>query len=218
MTIQKFGDSFEIRKLLRARDLARNITYELSSLIKPGMVEEEAHLLYKELCQRHQIERQWHPPKIRFGKNTLKNFRDPSDEYVLQNDDLFFIDIGPLIEGHEADFGETFVLGSNYEHKKIAQASQAIFNEVSDFWKGHKTSGAPLYEFASQKAKERGYELNMNSDGHRISDFPHHLFFKGGLAECEEKVIANAWILEIHLSDSKQQIGAFFEDILTDEL
>jgi methionyl aminopeptidase len=218
MSIQKFGDSFEISKLLRARDLARHITYELSSLINVGMKEEEAHLLYKELCFKHQIEKQWHPPKIRFGKNTLKNFRDPSDDYILQNDDLFFIDIGPLIEGHEADFGATFVLGSNYEHKKIAQASQAIFQEVSDFWKNHKTSGGPLYEYATQKARERGYELNMNSDGHRISDFPHHLFYKGGLAECEEKVIANAWILEIHLSDSKQQFGAFFEDLLTDEL
>jgi len=54
----------------------------------------------------------------------------------------------------------------------------------------------------------------MGSDGHRIGDFPHHVFFKGSLTECEETVIPNAWILEIHLWSPDKKFGAFYEDVL----
>lgn len=217
MALQDFGEKFDLQKLFQARDVARDLTYELSSLITPGMTEDKAHALYKELSQKHGVEKQWHPPKLRFGPNTLKNFRDPSDPYILQEEDLFFLDIGPVIFGHEADYGETFSLGSSHELKYLAEASKKIFYEVENYWKKNHLTGAPLYEFARSKAEALGLYLNMGSDGHRIGDFPHHIHFKGGLVECEEDVVPNAWILEIHLWDQKRKIGSFFEDILTDQ-
>lgn len=217
MSIQDFGEKFDLSTLFRAREVARDITYELATLIKPGMIEEDAHRIYKELCQRHKVERQWHPPKLRFGPNTVKNFRDVSDSHKLQEEDIFFIDIGPVIKGHEADYGEPFAMGSDYEYKKIVEASKTIFNEVARHWKKTRMSGVPLYEYAKKKAEAHGYLLSMNSDGHRIGDFPHHVFFKGGITECEEIVVPNAWILEIHLLEPKKRFGAFFEDILTDQ-
>jgi len=54
----------------------------------------------------------------------------------------------------------------------------------------------------------------MGSDGHRIGDFPHHVFFKGAIIECEESLLPNAWILEIQLDHPKLKFGAFYEDIL----
>ena len=65
------------------------------------------------------------------------------------------------------------------------------------------------------KALELGFVFNGGQDGHRIGDFPHHVHFRGGLAECEEVVVPNAWILEIHLWGPEKKYGAFFEDILT---
>lgn len=217
MALQNFGEKFDLQKLFRARDVARDLTYELSSLITPGMTEDEAHVLYKELSHKHGVEKQWHLPKLRFGPNTLKNFRDPSDPYILQEEDIFFLDIGPVIYGHEADYGETFNLGSSHELKYLANASKKIFYEVQVFWKERRLTGAPLYEFARSKAEALGLYLNMGSDGHRIGDFPHHIHFRGGLVECEEDVVPNAWILEIHLWDQERKIGSFFEDILTDQ-
>jgi methionine aminopeptidase len=218
MGVQDFGENFNLHKLLRARDVARDMTYELASLIRPGMVEKDAHELYKALSKKQGIEKQWHPPKLRFGPNTVKNFSEPSEEYVLQEEDIFFIDIGPIVDGHEADYGETFTIGSQFEHKHVAQASKKIFDEVVEHWKKTKLTGMPLYEFAQKRARLTGHTLSMNSDGHRIGDFPHHVFFKGGLAECEESVVPNAWILEIHLLGPQNKYGAFFEDILTDEI
>lgn len=218
MGIQSFGDQFDLNKLLHARDVAREITYELSSMLRPGMTEDEAHKLYKELCLKYPVEKQWHPPKIRFGPNSICNFKDVSVPYTLQDEDIFFIDIGPVIDGHEADYGETFAIGNQHLHKNIALRSKTVFDEVRSYWMENKTTGEKLYEFAKQRAEHYGYILNMGSDGHRIGDFPHHIHFKGALPETEEVIIPNAWILEIHLYSKDKKIGAFFEDILTDSL
>lgn len=217
MAIQDFGPSFSADKLYRARERAREMTHELSSLIRPGMTEEDAHRLYKELCVRYGAEKQWHPPKLRFGPNTRCNFKDVSVPYVLKDEDLFFIDIGPVFEGHEADYGETFVVGAQFEHKHIADKSRKIFEEVGAQWLAHRTPGPALYEYAKARAEHYGLVLNMGSDGHRIGDFPHHVHFKGALVECEEGIVPDAWILEIHLFDPGRRFGAFFEDLLTEK-
>lgn len=214
MEIQGFGEKFDLEKFYLARDVARDVTYELSSLIKPGMTEEDAHRLYKDLCTKHGVLKNWHPPKLRFGPNTLKTFREISDPYTLQDEDIFYIDIGPVIDGHEADYGETFTIGSNYDHKHVADTAQKLFGEARDHWLETKVRGPKLYKWAQARAKELGYHLNMGSDGHRIGDFPHHVFFKGAIIECDEDLLPNAWILEIQLDHPKLKFGAFYEDIL----
>jgi Xaa-Pro aminopeptidase len=100
MSIQNFGETFSLEKLMRAREVARNLTYELSVLIQPGMIESEALEIYEQLCLKYSIHKQWHQPKIRFGPNTTKNFSEPSESYILKEEDLFLIDIGPVIDGH----------------------------------------------------------------------------------------------------------------------
>lgn len=214
MTIQSFGEKFDLDKFYHARDVARDIAFELASLITPGMVEDDAHALYKEISKKHGVEKNWHPPKLRFGPNTLKTFKEPSDPYTLQDEDIFYVDIGPVISGHEADYGETFTIGSNYDHKHVADCSQKLFHLVRDHWKENRLRGPELYDWAKARAKELGYHLNMGSDGHRIGDFPHHVFFKGAIIECDEELLPDAWILEIQLDHPKLKFGAFFEDIL----
>lgn len=217
MTIQNFGEKFDREKLFRARNVARDITYELASLIRPGMTEEDAHRLYKELCQKYPVEKQWHPAKLRFGPNTICNFKDQSVPYTLQDNDIFFLDIGPVVDGHEADYGETFSIGDNFEYKRLCHAQKDVFKAVAEHWKKYREAGAPLYEFAKKKAQELGYILNTDQDGHRIGDFPHHVHFRGAMVECTEEIVPNAWILEIHLWEPQKKYGAFFEDILTNE-
>ena len=214
MGIQDFGDQFDLKSFYHARDVARDMAHELSSKIRPGMTEEDAHEFYKKICHNHGIEKNWHPPKLRFGPNTLKCFKEISDPYTLAEEDLFYIDIGPVVNGHEADYGETFTIGNNYEHKKIADASLKIFHSVRNFWNESRGQGPEVYEFAKQMAKDQGYRLNMGSDGHRIGDFPHHVFFKGAIIECLEELKPNAWILEIQLDHPRLKFGAFYEDIL----
>jgi methionine aminopeptidase len=217
MGVQDFGENFSLKKLIAARNVARQMTYELSSLFRPGMTEEDAHQLYKDLCTRYPVQKQWHPAKLRFGPNTTCDFRDVSVPHVLQEEDIFFIDIGPVIDGHEADYGEPFTVGNIYEHKKICETSKKVFHEVAAHWKNERCSGEKLYKFAQGRAEHYGYTLSMGSDGHRIGDFPHHIHFKGGMPEIKDGIVPNAWILEIHLFARDKTFGAFYEDILTDE-
>jgi methionine aminopeptidase len=217
MSIQNFGNKFDLAKLIEARNLAKDIAYELRSYIRPGMTEAHAHEIYKGLCEKHCIQKQWHPAKLRFGPNTLLNFKDKSQDYILKENDIFFLDIGPVINDHEADFGETFFIGTSSGHEKICLAQKQVFDEVKNFWmKTHKT-GEALYDFAKTVAQNYGFDLNMDQDGHRIGDFPHQIHYKGSLKEVSESIVPNAWILEIHLWDRDRKFGAFFEDLLTDE-
>lgn len=218
MGIQDFGSNFSLEKLIQARNIAREMTYELSSKIWPGMTEDDAQVLYKNICIKYPIEKQWHPPKIRFGPNTICNFKDQSAPYNLQEEDIFFIDIGPVINGHEADYGETFTVGEIYEEKNIAHTSKKVFEEVVNYWNINRVCGEELYDYASERAEHYGYILNLGNDGHRIGDFPHHIHFKGGIPEMDEVIVPNAWILEIHLLNQARTYGAFFEDLLTDEI
>lgn len=218
MGIQSFGDKFDLTKLFRARDVARTMAYELASLLRPGMTEEDAHRLYKEISLKHGVEKQWHPAKLRFGSNSIRSFSEVSDPNILEVNDIFFLDIGPIVDGHEADYGETFSIGSNPEHKRICASAKSLWNEVNKHWKETRDTGIPLYEFAKKRATEMGHILHIESaDGHRIGDFPHHVHFKGALIECGEQIVPNAWILEIHLLEPNKKFGAFFEDILTDQ-
>jgi methionine aminopeptidase len=211
--IQAFGHKFNLEQYLSTRDLTIKLCHELSSLIKPGMNEIQAHELYQDLLRKNFVFQSWHPPKIRFGKNTKKSFRELSDDsIVLRDDDLFFIDIGPVFKGHEGDYGETFSFGETY--KSLKDASREVFDQTHNEWKLTQRCGVELYEFAQNLARKKGFILNHNMDGHRLSDFPHGLHFKGGLGECEEQTKPYAWVLEIHLIDEKSQRGAFFEDIL----
>lgn len=214
MAIQDFGEKFDLKKFYHAREIARDMAYELASKIKPGMAEDDAHELYQKICVKHGVEKNWHPAKLRFGPNTLKTFKEVSDPYTLQDEDIFYVDIGPVVDGHEADYGETFTIGSNFEHRHVADTSKKLFDEVSAYWNQTKTRGPALYHWASARAKEYGYHLNMGSDGHRIGDFPHHVFFKGAIIETDEELLPNAWILEIQLDHPKLKFGAFYEDIL----
>lgn len=217
MSIQHFGNKFDLTKLIEARNLAKDIAYELKSYIRPGMTESHAHEIYKGLCQKNKIQKQWHAPKLRFGPNTLLNFNDKSSDYILGENDIFFIDIGPVINDHEADFGETFFIGNNPDHEYICLTQRKVFNEVREFWiKTHKT-GEELYEFASSVAQSHELILNADQDGHRIGDFPHQIHYKGSLKDVSESILPNAWILEIHLWDKDKKFGAFFEDLLTDQ-
>lgn len=216
MGVQNFGEKFDLVKLIDARNLAKEIAYQIRDRIQPGMSEEQAHGFYKELCQKNNITKQWHPPKFRFGPNTLLSFKDKSQNYVLQENDIYFIDIGPIINDHEADFGETFYLGNNIEHKRICELQRVIFNEVRDYWQTTYKSGPELYEFAQDLASSHNVILNNDQDGHRIGDFPHHIYYKGSLQDCELQIIPNAWILEIHIWDKDKRFGAFYEDLLTD--
>lgn len=214
MTIENLGEHFDMNKYLEARSLAIKAVRNSSNLIKPGMTEKNAHSVLTEELKILGVEKFWHPTKLRMNINSVKNFSHPSDETTLGEDDLYFIDIGPVFLNHEGDYGETFVFGNNSELIHLRDATRKVYDVVASVFKEHKLTGAELYMLAESEAAKLNLKLNSDMYGHRLGDFPHALHFTGELGVLEQIPNPKLWVLEIHLIDEKINRGAFFEDIL----
>ncbi len=193
-------------------DVVRAVAAEL----RPGNTEAEAKKLLSQKQKMFGAEKIWHPPQIRFGRNTVKSFGKPSEpDVVLQENDLFFLDIGPVFFGYEGDAGETFVVGDDSERTRIAHDSKLVFDKVKAIWQEEGLTGRALYQRAEKIAQDLGWRLSLEgASGHRIGDFPHAIHHRGKLKTFDVAPCPNRWILEIHLMHPSGEYGAFFEDVL----
>lgn len=213
---EKVGENFQAHALIAAQSQAWDAVRETASHCKPGSTEADAHAILKEILKAKGVDKIWHPPQIRFGKNTTKAFGVKGDSsVVLQKNDLFFLDIGPIFDGYEGDVGATFVVGNDPNHLKIAADAKQVFDDVKAHWERTGLSGAELYKFAADAADERGWKLSLEgASGHRVSEFPHAVHWRGKLRTYEKHPSPDRWILEIHLLHPDGLYGAFFEDLL----
>lgn len=215
MSAENLGAQFNMELYTRARQQTISTVKRVGKLIKPGMTEKMAHQILLEELQRLGVEKFWHPSKFRLNINTVRNFSEPSDETVLGEDDIFFIDIGPVFYNHEGDYGETFVVGQNPRLHHLKDATRKVYDAVAKVFKEKKLTGVALYQVADAEAKKLNLKLSPSMYGHRLGDFPHALHFRGDLGEYGSIPKSDLWVLEIHLLDEELGRGAFFEDILS---
>lgn len=212
--IEGLGDGFSLDKFLKARELAKFVTQKAASMVEVGMNEIEGISIIERLLQNYGCEKKWHPTKLRIGSNTIKSFKEKSEDgIVLGQNDIFFIDIGPVFDGHEADYGESFTIGSSKDLDNIKNAARETFSETKVAFQDG-LSGKELYKFAENITKKKGYILNLNMKGHRLGDFPHALFYRGKLGDIDFIPQRNLWILEILIRHPEKAIGSFFEDLI----
>jgi Xaa-Pro aminopeptidase len=180
------------------------------------MTDLDGRALVDETIHAAGAERLWHASQVRFGPNTRLPFGEaPARQHILQPGDAFFLDIGPVIDGHEGDVGRTFTLGGDGPGEALAQDGRDVWAIVADHWRRTRASGADLYAVAHDEAAARGRQLALTgAAGHRIGDFPHHIHHRGKLIDHESSPASDLWILEIHLIDTDTRLGAFHEDIL----
>ena len=161
------------------------------------------------------MDRLWHKNVVRFGAGTTLTFHDDfQPDYVLQANDIFFVDLGAVFDGHEGDAGDTFVVGDDAEMHACAQAARTLWDEVAARWRDDGVTGEALYRFAKDRAEAMGWTLNWDVKGHRVSDFPHAIYKAGALGDFEGVPATGLWILEIQIAHPTRPIGAFYEDLL----
>jgi Xaa-Pro aminopeptidase len=196
----------------RAR-LARVILDEILAYLKPGVTESAAREFCKNSFKAHGVTT-WHAPYVRFGQHTLLTFKDKTaEDFVLQENDIAFVDIGIVKDGVEADIGQTIVVGDNPDFLLLKQASEKIFFEAEAFWHKHNAEGVALYEHIHQIAEKCGVVFSLDPAGHLIGAFPHR-GWKKGLNHFPATVIPGTWILEIQVRHQHLPYGAFYEDLL----
>jgi len=213
--IEATGANFSVEKQLDVRARTHTALLEIAANIRPGMVEEDAAAMARELLGTMGMRKGWHRVIVRFGPNTTKDFMAKSEPgIVLGEQDIFFIDIGPLYGDTEGDAGETFVFGEDPEHLKAKQDVRALWQDVRDLWFEKGLTGPELYEYAVTSAAERGWRLNLDLSGHRLSEFPHEAHYDGSLADANLRPKPNLWVLEMAIAHPARNFGAFYEDLL----
>lgn len=217
-TAEQVGPAFSVEGMLQARAQTRKAIRTIASLIKPCMLEEDAVDMAKRTLIASGLNLTWHPTRVRFGSNTTKAMKQASEPgVVLQENDIFFIDMAPRFEAWEGDGGASFTVGHNDEYARCAADAEALFHDVRKVWLKEKLSGEALYQYAERQAQKMGWALNFDLPGHRVSDFPHAALHTGSLADFQQTPSAMRWVLEIHLRHPEKQFGAFFEDMLLED-
>jgi Xaa-Pro aminopeptidase len=213
--VEAVGEHYDLQMMLTARQKTLQVMHAVAAAIRPGTLEEEGMEVLRRKLKDEGMLRGWHAPYLRFGTNTLKNYGEPSEPGVaLRDDDIFFLDIGPVWQKWEGDAGDTFVVGNDPGMHKAARDVRRVFDDVKARWRADGTSGVALYQYAAMRARELGWELNLAMNGHRLADFPHKALHAGALAEASFTPTANLWVLEIQIRHPDLPFSAFFEDVL----
>jgi Xaa-Pro dipeptidase len=210
----------------KANELFRAI--ERRNIIVAGKTEKEINTdIYKLASELFGIKKYWHKRIVRAGPNTLRPYRDNPPNLVVREDDILFLDFGPVFEDWEADFGRTYVIGDDpYKHKLRNDIESAWYETREWFSKQSKVTGAELYEYIMTITKKFGWEYGGQLAGHLIGNFPHEKLPRGNrslyvLPDNHNNMLLpdkngnkRHWILEIHFVDREKQIGGFFEQLL----
>lgn len=213
--VEQTKAGFSVEKMQETRAKAQQAVSRIAGQVKAGMLEEDANKMVIATLLEMGATKAFHKPYIRFGSNTTKTFGADSDPGVrLGEDDIFFIDVGPVWEGYEGDAGDTFVTGSDPELKRCAVDARRIYDAVEKKWKAEKATGVELYQFAEQMAKDLGWVLNLDLGGHRLGDYSSAEHYEGPLSEISFHPSPNLWMVEIHIRHPEKQFGAFYEDLL----
>lgn len=218
-------------KLIEAEHIAQQLFHaiEKRQLIKPGKSEktlnEEIFRLADEL---YGIKKYWHKRIVRSGVNTLSPYDDNPPDLIIQEDDILFLDFGPVLEEWEADFGRTFVIGSDPYKHKLKKDIESAWYEAKKWFEGHTTlTGAAYWHYLVDLAKKYGYTYGGQLGGHLIGHFPHerlepknyglyvHPENPNDMFLPDANGNKREWILEIHFVDRERQTGGFFEQLLT---
>ena len=200
-----------------------------AGLIKAGLLESELSEQIHELARaRFGVRRHWHKRVVRCGPNTVLTYYDDPPDRRIAADDVVYLDFGPLFEEWEADFGRTYVLGTDpVKHRLVADIEAAFARGKQRFRDDPRLTAGALFDFVAELARQAGWEFGNTSAGHLIGHFPHetapgnsHRFSirHGNDLELREPDASGArrhWILEIHFVDRARMIGGFFEELLT---
>lgn len=201
--------------MLEARRRTRAAVHDVARRIAPGMTEEEGLELTARALRAQGFEQDWVAPTVRFGRNTLKKYAEPPDPgVVLAPDDVWFVDVGPLWQGHECDYAETFALGHDPDRLRIVRDVREVFDRSCRHWREARATGIELYRFAAEQAQSLGWQLEPEMAGHRLGEFPHAVFHDGLLSKAEFTPSGGLWMLEIQLRHPELPYSAFFEDLL----
>lgn len=226
------GEPEEVRieRLLDAQSRAAALFehIERAGVIRPGVGERQLSAEIAGMAtDLFGVTRHWHRRIVRAGANTLQPFHARPPERTLADDDIVYLDLGPIFEEWEADFGRTFVLGEDPDKLGLRDALPRVWNAGRAFFDGHPDiTGAQLYARVVGLARAAGFDFAAPIAGHLVGKFPHkkisgdgaRFYVAPGSDEPMRRLDRSGrpchWILEVHLANRDRGFGGFYEELL----
>jgi Xaa-Pro aminopeptidase len=220
-----------VTELRIAQEKARHLFHEVETrgLIRAGITETELNQQVYDLAQElYGISTYWHKRIVRAGANTLLPYADNPPNRTLRADEILFLDLGPVFEEYEADFGRTYVIGSDPLKLKLRDDVAQAFADGKQYFHQHpELTASQFFAYAASLAEKYGWEWGGPIAGHLIGHFPHERIAQDKITlyvhpqshlpmySTDENGQKRHWILEIHFINREHQIGGFFEELLT---
>jgi Xaa-Pro aminopeptidase len=230
MTKPIADENARAERLLDAQDKAERLFDEIErrAMIRAGVGEQELSDEIHDLAgQMFGVTRHWHRRIVRAGENTLLSFREHPPDRVIAEDDIVFLDFGPIFEEWEADFGRTFVLSNDPDKYAIRDALPGVWRAGRDYFERHPdATGAELFDYVVGVARAEGFGWGSHIAGHLVGEFSHKKIAGTGtewyimpgsnepLRRTDPTGRRCHWILEIHLIDPLRRFGGFYEQLL----
>ena len=99
------------------------------------------------------ISRYWHKRIVCAGRNTLAPYDENPPDLTVGEDDIVFLDLGPVFEEWEADFGRTHVVGDDPLKHKLRRDIEEAFACGKQYFHEHpEVTAAEPYAHAKLDA------------------------------------------------------------------
>lgn len=219
-----------VERLLDAQGKAAQLFDEIEqrAMIRPGVAERALSDEIRDLAaEMFGVTRHWHRRIVRAGENTLQPFKEHPADRVIADDDIAFLDLGPVFEEWEADFGRTFVLGDDPAKMAVRDALPRVWAAGRHYFDEHAcVTGTELFDYVVGAAGAEGFDWGSPIAGHLVGEFPHkkiagdgaQWYITPGADEPMRRTDGRGrpchWILEIHLVDRPRGFGGFYEQLL----
>lgn len=219
-----------LKNLVEAEDKATLLFNEIEKrgIIQPNKTEKEVNeAVFNLALELFGIKKYWHKRIVRAGENTLRPYDDNPPNLTIQENDIVFLDFGPIFEDWEADFGRTFVIGNDPYKIKLRNDIETAWYEVKDWFLNQKElTASQFFNHITATATKYGWEYGGPIGGHLIGQFPHeriepdsyllyiHPENHNSMFDLDKNGNKRHWILEIHFIDRDKKIGGFFEQLL----
>jgi Xaa-Pro aminopeptidase len=217
-------------KLLQAEKVSAQLFEAVEkNLIVSGKTESQLSEEITTLAlEKFGVKEHWHKKIVRTGKNTLATYNENPTDQVIQKDDILFVDYGIILDGFEADYARTYVLGNDPKKIKLQKDVEKAWYETQAWYKQQtKLKASDFFSYIVNKANEYGYTYGGIIAGHIVGEYPHeqpanrksfdldvHPDNPNDMFLLDANGNKRHWILEMHFVDKKNNIAAYMEQLL----
>lgn len=223
-------DSIILAELIVAERKALRLleAIEAAEIIRAGRTELEVERDIFEIASRDfAVTEHWHDRIVRAGPNTLCVAGESAPDQLISEDDIVFLDLGPVFGAWEADVGRSYAIGIDPLKHALCAALPEVFGALkARFEANPDITGEKLYAAAHEEADRRGWRFGGRIAGHLVGEYPYardpqdkefRRIAPGNtmrMRDPDPEGRRRNWILEVHLVSQDGSFGGFYERLL----